>query len=893
MRTRSRLVLTLLLLLAGLLVVWTVGALRDSGEQAATSQGGDSGEPNVELPSTAKDPGSRTRARQAAADSANEQVDRELVGVVLDRDGTPLPGTLVAGVYYPWRRMDVPNWRGYREERAGPHTTSARDGTFSLGLRRGDVVNLRVSRAGFATAELPSVQSGERVRVVLAPGIRLAVTTLDGSGLPVAGTHLRFGRARSQTDLTFYREAHTDDGGRHTFEDLPGGVDAWLMCRHAELGASAWRRVELPAEGALAIELVLDPGRTIRGRVSDAATGEPVAAARVGMSWMMEGAVLSDAEGYYVLPGWLGRGHRELHVVAAGYARNEAVVGEVTDIDFALAPGDVVVGRIVDAADAPVPDAHVSAVGSAQRDGEKIGSFDVVTAGPEGRFRLASLRRDFPHTLVVAARGHGRVLLDFDPAPRVGVAIDLGDVRLPPARAIAGRVLWPDGRAAVRNRVELSGANADRGRLRGDAPPPEVALGTTETRLTDDQGRFRFPDLSAGIYTIVASIEGSPPVEREVALRADRDLVDLVLRPAGQRTLVVRVEDDEQRPVALLTVSLRLGDTGHVYATTDADGVARFSHEGQMSSVRVLSHTGTPRRSFLYFAPRTVTPGQDDVRLVVREAGLASGIVVDPGGAALGGHSMAVMERGEVLSRHTTDDQGRFRADVPSRGLFDLALEPQRDDAGGLLLGELRGVRAGTEELVVRARRLPLDREIHVRVLDPDGRPVGRIRVGATDVWRNSYGSGQTDETGSAQLTRLPHIELTVSAVLASEISSKGYSEPAAKLPWAPPVPQRVPPDSRDVVLVFREALTVSGVVVQADGTPAARCHVTAYEAGRRLESVDTGQDGRFELSVPREVREHLRLTAWLKVGVGAWVTAESNDVWPGQANLRLRLGPR
>ena len=125
-----------------------------------------------------------------------------------------------------------------------------------------------------------------------------------------------------------------------------------------------------------------------------------------------------------------------------------------------------------------------------------------------GRFDLSGLHRRMPHTLVVMAPGHGRLLLDFDPREGGPGTIDFGVVTLPRARAIEGRVLDANDQPLARAYVELRGANADRGRLRPGKPPLEHSYGNREARYTDDLGRFRFPDLSPGEYAFETRLQG-------------------------------------------------------------------------------------------------------------------------------------------------------------------------------------------------------------------------------------------------------------------------------------------------------------------------------------------------------------------------------------------------
>lgn len=149
------------------------------------------------------------------------------------------------------------------------------------------------------------------VECVLEPAARLAGTVVDSGDAPVPGVTVSLTPGK----LT----ATTDGRGRFSFGGLAAG--AWRLVAAAPGFAPGRVEVELASGRAVDLDpIVLAPGRALRGVVRDAATGEPVAGARLMVTDPTGGgAATSDAEGLFSLES----GDREplgLRVAAAGYA---------------------------------------------------------------------------------------------------------------------------------------------------------------------------------------------------------------------------------------------------------------------------------------------------------------------------------------------------------------------------------------------------------------------------------------------------------------------------------------------------------------------------------------------------------------------------------------------
>lgn len=709
-------------------------------------------------------------------------VDRELDlhGTVADAAGAPIPNATLLTVTYPFRRASILAIDRFDEAVEGPGTRSAKDGTFALRLRRGTTVALRVSANGFASVEFPSCHAGERRAITLSKGVTLIVEATDSGERPVADATMRLFRSAYRGDSAFEVRAKTGADGQARFEGLTPSVSAYLEIESSRCGDIGWKDVALPSSGAMTLRLDLPDGRTITGRVTDAETKAPIPDARVGMNWVLNREVRTDADGRFNLTGWTGQGIEDVHVLAEGYGRGHALVGKSTVLDFALSKGDTVVGRVVGPDGSPIAGATVAAIGSQRRpDGQQHTSTADGTSGPDGRFALTGLRRDLPHTLVVMGIGFGRTLLDFDPRPAGQGVIDLGDVRVPTARLLSGRVVTHEGTPVPRVLVELRGANADRGRLRLGRPAIEDSFyGSEESDFTDDLGRFRFADLAPGTYSIVAYARGTSVPSRENVVSGDADPAVVELRLPAGRELRVVVVDDTGAPVPWACVSVR---DSSMALGLDSDGSVRFTLADGATGFSVHAWDGLaggdPRRFVDSERAIEVEDGRSEVRVVLHSGSPIRGRAVKSDGTGVGRARVECLSGETYVNSTWADDEGGFEVTVPKTGRYRLLLSgstmPPRGGATTVelgLAGEVDGVLPGAIDVMIRALPVVRDLTQEVVVIDADGRPMTGAIVSAT--WSDSIGRTadlRTDARGRVVVPGLPGRSCWIKASSADE----------------------------------------------------------------------------------------------------------------------------
>ncbi len=860
-------------------------------------------------------------SRPAAAEEAQEALpdpvdlskcdrDLDLFGVVVDGQDLPVAGAVLQVEYYPWQAVHGMNSAHYYDMVPGPGTRSGVDGTFRLRLRRGESVNLRVRKEGLAERFLSQCLAGERLRVVLARGADLVVQVLDEDGAPAKDARLRLWRNLPTYGKEIERTGTTDEKGSFVFDALTPGR-ALLSVEHESHALPNWAQPEIKAQETVTVEVRLPAARIVEGTVKDAATGAPVPGARVGIGWTMKCAVTTGADGTYRMEQWAPKqGRSDLSARAEGYVGLGIEVPEVGGVDFALRPGDAVTGRLVDASGDAVAEALVS-VDSIQPSGPPSPALPMPIdylsgpAGEDGRFLLRGLVHGTAyHRLTATADGHGRLLLEFPPAPEEGGTTDLGDLPFPPARAIEGVVLDLEGKPAGGVGVKAQGGFPERGRRMPGGNPlgPELGRGSMDLRRTDDLGRFRFTDLAPGPWTVTARLEGLPPLSKDVVLPSDQDLTGIVLGGSDPKaaTLAVRIVDERDRPMEGLLVSLQRMSTGGpgLRLETDASGSAVFRGLRRKEACQLMVMLDEARRGFVQPFNLPISVDGQEVRVVLREAAEIRGEVFTARGEAIEGLTVQACDSDAEASARPigaawTDASGAFTMKVPRGAPMDLEVPGYRivrsDDPGRARAQELtpwrgsaKGVVAPVEGIRINLVEAKSDRTLIVEVLDPDGRPVPFIVVHLQGADLRDVATGPDGRAKFEFLKPGPNIVMLQ--------LPEGFSLPEDLLP---PAAAQVPVDGGTITMRLTRGAVLAGRVLLPDGNPAAGAHVYAMVLSKSLISfsVKTDAAGRFRLGVmPGE--EHF-VSASLFRPDNSVLLGHIEAVVPGPDPVEIRLAPK
>lgn len=401
----------------------------------------------------------------------------------------------------------------------GQELRSDASGNFAVRASRLRPVAASVDATGYqlwqGQARFPWIPlASARLDVALQPTV-LQGTVVDGaSGQPLAGVVVEAGEQAVTTDAS----------GAYRFLRLPRqGVPLVVTAD----GFIAFHRTldGWQADGSQATDLRLLPDG-LHGVVSDAVTGQPIAAATVRWN---DASVASDADGLYYLPQATGG---ELAISAPGFlsvtvtAKGEAVLQGDEPLDVALQP-TVLSGQTLDGrTGAPLAGVTLTAGGQS------------VTSDDSGAYRFERLHGA---DLVVEAQRDGYEVArqPVDEVTNLAHGKPLELALLPPH--LAGRL--------VNNVTDQPVAGAT------------VTAGDLST-TSDEDGRFILWTTDVPL-AITVEAPGYQPAQAQF----DEDVeLTVALEPKG---LVVTVTDTAGRPLGGAVVTSERSE-----ATADAQGVA-------------------------------------------------------------------------------------------------------------------------------------------------------------------------------------------------------------------------------------------------------------------------------------------------------------------------------
>jgi len=383
-----------------------------------------------------------------------------------------------------------------------------------------------------------------------------------------------------------------------------------LALPHGRLRLSAWTKEQIaPAarvevrDRPIDIEMQLAPAARITGRVTNAASGAPIAGARVRLQ--VESKLrteLSGANGDYAFTVQADGTVRSLDCTAEGFAFESCGVGVRDDgswwfdppglrgpehelaprpapaiVDFELWPARTIRGE-VRGASGPLEGASILARGHVYT-GMSLASPDEARSAstPNGSFELSGLRPDIGHVLSIEHSGYAKTQLLVPPsaAPRV----ELGVLRLDAESHLEVRVVDGDGVAVEGVNLVLDAplalpAGMERASKLLFPRDPGFEDGRKRNERSDGDGRASFRALAAGSYTLV--LRGYPLelVKDPIEIRAG-ELVNFELELPTTATITGLVLG-AHGPIAGARVEInRMGGR---FTLSDAQG--RFSFAG-------------------------------------------------------------------------------------------------------------------------------------------------------------------------------------------------------------------------------------------------------------------------------------------------------------------------
>ncbi len=650
------------------------------------------------------------------------------------------------------------------------------------------------TREGFLTTSINGIAAAlaapGAVHIAVARAASISGKVVDENAQPVAGARVAIaGEVSLRTMARRGPRAALGRGGALTGPDGSFRIRNLAAARNLEVEAGkpgyATERqsgVTLKTGEAVAnLKLVVKKGLQALGNIVDA-SGQPVAGAEIRVAIRETGGggfggggrqirlmgldaskpdATSSANGSFVVRG-LQVGEYTASVSRDGYARRNAqglavqATGDNVWPAIALQNGVSIGGVVRDTLTQPIAGAQI--FGIALGEGMRP---QILTSGPDGRFRVDGLASQKPILLNIGAPGFAAQQRTVTPPVEDLVVV------LKTAGTVRGRV--EDGETKRPITDFTIARTGPRGGGGGGGFAIQAATGQGgEKAFQSDDGSFELPDVPAGKWTVRASAAGYRNGETsgvDVAEGETKEGVVISLRRGG--SLSGHVRNTQGTPVPNASVSWQsAGSTGGATAgaftrmaggaasntatTTDADGQFHFDGLPEGKITVIADHPDYLEGS------RDVDAEKDSaIDIPLGTGGTISGSVV----AADGRTPIP----GALVSLNEEGDSSAFGGNQSSRS----------DGNGGFLFEHLKGGRfkvgAQAATGTAAAREVILadnQRQDGVIVAMSSGSTIrGTVtglpssNLGGVNVSANgtSFGdSTQTDDTGNFTFTNVP-----------------------------------------------------------------------------------------------------------------------------------------
>jgi len=513
----------------------------------------------------------------------------------------------------------------------------------------------------------------------------------------------------------------TDQNGSFAFRRLASGQTPILASLGGLVSAAQEQDIPIltvePGKRTGPLKLVLRPGASLTGVVSDSETKRPLAEARVSATMRLHGGtrqidpVRTDEAGFYRLEGLL-RGQAQASASAEDHVSGSADVAlgaaPETRRDFLLRPFSRLFGTVwIEGENKPGAGADVLLFVEGQRPqwqtkADENGAYEIIgVSAAQGR-PAAALGSLLSHLSLNEIEP-----VAISPGMRMGPV----DLILRPGLSLTGAVRDGQSGAPLAGAVVRIPIPAIR--PRGAEQPSSQAL----EAMTDGQGRYRFEGLTSEKRWVNASAKGYAPDGVDILMSLTGPTVcNFDLGPGGE--VEVRVIETSGAPVAGAHATCeapRIRGMSARSAETDAAGQAAFpdvdildppqfsawkSGYRPSPQMRPQFAPGQRRAELTLALARAETPSkpEDEKAETSREPGVVAGRVTDPDGGPIAQAQVACCREGamrEAAAVVEADASGWYRVELPGAAAADLwALVAKKD---GWAPERKRNIHAGTE----------------------------------------------------------------------------------------------------------------------------------------------------------------------------------------------------
>ena len=632
-----------------------------------------------------------------------------VVGVVKDANGNPIANadvSVTAAVSFRGGRGGINiSMLGGADSR--PATKSGADGTFVVrGLAPGDYT-VTVRLRGYAGETVDPVKvtedgAKEPLAITLQPGASIHGIVKSKGGAPMEGYVVNASAAGRGPRRLGPMEA-TGPDGLFSVEDLKAG-ETYDVQIFGGTGAGPQKKVTAPADG---VELVVTGNGKIAGTAVDAQSGRPLTdytvsyepnqsgpgggmvfrmASRSGqrMGGIGQRTEVHADDGAFVLEE-VPAGKWQVAVEAKGY--QTARVGGVTveegqtaaNVEVKVPRGATLKGHVTDGRSRrSLPDVSVT---SESAGGGGPGGMMAMLAGmggegslntdADGRFEQEGLA---PGKYKITARHP-----DYAEATETVELKENGtsvEIQLTTGGALGGTV-FSDNRQPLAG-VDVSLAAAGEGGF-----GRMVGLGGGQQTTTDSSGRFRFDHLTAGRFTVSATLRSKSATPVDVVLQAGESKEDVALTLAAGATIRGLVSGLPEAQRTGVNVTGMGPDSFFASTRTGADG--RFELTGVPTGAISLRAQAGDFMSGSRTATKQVpvADGQAvvDAEIVFENGFTLSGRVVRSGQGVAGANVNAFQQGGGSSANVRADDSGNYRLEGLLEGTYTVSAS-SRDFSG-------------------------------------------------------------------------------------------------------------------------------------------------------------------------------------------------------------------
>jgi RNA polymerase sigma-70 factor (ECF subfamily) len=634
-------------------------------------------------------------------------------GHVVWRD-QPFAGATVALFRREGQEGTSSDWDELAREEPIATALSGEDGSFAIAHDPAGATFLRATAPPNLRSDAIAAECGpDHVVRLRSAASLIGVVAQADDGAPVANALVSLTNVDTLRDQVATR---TDAGGRYEFLGLDPG--RWRARVVAAAGTAMTprnlattapdSRFRVREGDALVADFALGRGAVLSGRVTDAATGLPIAGARLTLPLFAPDAEVGPstaADGSYRWTGLRLIGLQPVAANAPGYGTAVKHLhgepdGEIC-LHFALARAATVHGRVLGVDGLPIANAQLrtAATPAARAAAPPLEEAEPPDFGfnveersartdAQGRYEVARLSADRVHWLRVRAAGHADALFAL-PELAPDRFLELPEIRMQPAAELRGTVVSATGEP-LRAGLALEPPGDAVSGFRDPLPPRSPTIDawlTSRTVTTATDGSFRFDRLGAGphVLRLHSDEAATPPAEQSVDLSPGGTVT---LPPIVLDTglcLGGRLVTTDGSPVAGARIAVHSAPRAptrlhEAIAAADGSffvrGLSPGTYAVQVGTLDPYGSDESGESAVLWTRSEPIEAGRTDVVVPVEVGRWIEGRVRHSDGRATGSLAVRASWSATRAGPETrTDEWGRFRMLVPRRGPLTIAVQ--------------------------------------------------------------------------------------------------------------------------------------------------------------------------------------------------------------------------